>query len=56
MTLWEKHRLPPAEKERLVTNRIKTAKPRVKSSSSQAEYRNRRWAMDMTHIPGITSA
>jgi len=35
----------------LVTNRIKSAKPRVKSSSSQAEYSDQRWAMDMTHIP-----
>jgi len=35
----------------LVTNRIKTVKPRVKSSTSQAENSDQRWAMDMTHIP-----
>ena len=35
----------------LVTTRSKTAKPRVKSSSSQAANSNYRWAMDMTHIP-----
>jgi len=39
------------EKGWLVSNRVKTAKPRVKSSSSQAEYSDHRWAMDMTHIP-----
>jgi putative transposase len=35
----------------LVTNRVKTAKPRVKSSSSRTENSDQRWAMDMTHIP-----
>jgi len=35
----------------MVTNRLKTAKPRVKNSSSKAEYSDQRWAMDVTHIP-----
>jgi putative transposase len=34
-----------------VTNRLRTVKLRVKSSSSRTEYSDHRWAMDMTHIP-----